>query len=307
MWRWIRPFFWAGVAVVLIWIFLTPRALPPKLDPVLRGEFLPVEGNLIYFQQKGEGRRVVLWLPGFSLHWDGSLTDLQKISPDFRVIILDFPGFGFSDKNISRLSPADLALRVKLFLDKLDIKEVDLVGHDLGGGVAMILAAEYPQLVKRMVLVSPDSSYGQSGAALPRWLRWPACGDAWAFLFLNRNWMRAWLQSGWVSPQAKWQEVVERYSYPLELPNARRGFLQILRGETDFRYQPYEERQSTPTLVLWGEQDPVIRSFRGRQLAAKIGATFQSLPGVGHFPLDEDSARTVSLVEQFLQNDPTLR
>lgn len=301
---WKRVLYLVALAVLLVaavfyvWRFYYPKPVFP-----LRGEYIKIGDTKLYFYSRGEGR-VVLFLHGFPYHSESFSGLLSKPWPGCRLIAADFPGLGFSEKNLSRpVSPEELAMMVKLFLDKLEISSVDLVGHDLGGGVAMILAATYPNLVRRVLLIAPDSSFGLAGASLGWWWSVPGLAELWASFRLDRELIRSILQSAWQSAKGdNWAGGVERYSQPLEDPNGRSAFLLLHRGRMLTNYLPFEERLKNQCQLVWGREDRVVRVAQGEKLGNFLNLPeIRILPGVGHLPQEESPDLVYSLAADFFQ------
>lgn len=299
--RWLVMLGLTGIALwsgLYFWRFHTGKPVYP-----VQGEFVKIEQNGLYVLARGEGRGpAVLFLSGFPYHSDSFFSLASRPFPGYRFVTLDFPGLGWSEKKITRpLTPADLALQVKLVLDKLEIQEVVLVGHDLGGGVALVCASLFPQMVKELILIAPDSSYGSAADTLGWWWRAPFVSEAWAALFLDRGFIRKLLRRAWPSGSEGWHDSVEKYLRPLEMPNGRQCFLLLHRGRSGFDYRPYEERLACPAVILWGEKDRVLGSAQGEKLARSLSqARFVLLPGLGHLPQEEAPDRLYPLLEELL-------
>jgi len=117
-------------------------------------------GEEIAYIEKGNGPKVVLLVHGnfsSSLHY---LPLFNRLPNDVRVIALDLRGFGDSSYHNRIHSLKDFAEDIALFLQKLAIKEVFLIGWSLGGGVAMEFAAAYPEVVKQMILINSTTHRG---------------------------------------------------------------------------------------------------------------------------------------------------
>lgn len=223
----------------------------------------------------------------------------------YRLLAVDLPGLGLSEKpGPGALTPDILAMKIKLLLDKLDIKEAEVVGHDLGGGVALILAANYPLLVRHLVLLAPDSSAGRAGDRFGWWWTLPVLGPVWTQFRVRRSWMRDQLQEAWAPDLPDWKDWVEPYYLPLDAFESRQNFFELNRGRRHFDYLPYEEQLRAPTLVLWGEKDRVLPTSRGRELLQHLGPARQLLlPGCGHLLLEEAPEAVYKAVKNFLEMD----
>ena len=302
--RFLRILVWiacgAGFVAWLYWTFFISPAIKP--DFVTQGEYLNVDGTQVHFLEKGIGRGVIL-LPGFPQNAESYSRLMEYPWQNRRVIALDLPEQGYSDKKGKPLSPDDLALSLKLFLDKLELQEVDLVGHDLGAGVALVFAASYPNRVRKLVLLAPPLN-GLAADTLGPWWRWPGVGEVWSYLSLNQEWYRRWLSRGWTSPYASWQPVVEQYFRPLSTLAGRRGFLAVLRGSYGYAYNYSLERLKVPTLVVRGESDPFCPPRLLQQLSGMLPqVSLKTFPKVGHFLPEEAPRQTYETIQEFFNEE----
>jgi pimeloyl-ACP methyl ester carboxylesterase len=118
-----------------------------------------IRGLQIHALSAGSGERTVLLLHGggldsAQLSWE---LLIQQLSPDFRVLAPDWPGFGSSSKPQKPFQLQDCARLLKQLVDAWEIEHVSLVGISLGGGIAIDFALSNPDQVDRLVLVD---SYG---------------------------------------------------------------------------------------------------------------------------------------------------
>jgi len=292
------------LAMALVGLYIYKFHNPKVLIPI-RGEFIKVDGVKLYIASAGEGVPLLL-LHGFPYHADTWAGLMRQPWPGRRLIALDFPGSGMSEKLLDHpMSPEGLALTVKLFLDRLGIEEIDVVGHDLGGGVAMILASAYPKLVRRVVLIAPDSSAGSAADQMGWWWRVPGMGEAWASIALGRGLIRRVVRQAWSQDSQGWMEDVERYYRPLETAGGRVSFLNLNRGRAGFNYTPYEERFQAKTLIIWGGADRVVRPGSGSILARRLQAELKLLPKAGHLPQEEAAETVGEWIREFAPPVPT--
>lgn len=126
------------------------RDLPPE------GSFLEVDGARLHYLEKGSGPAVVMihGLAGHARHFTHSLLD--RLAADHRVVVVERPGSGWSDA----APGASHALRAQAaviagFIRKLGLKRPLVVGHSLGGAVALALALDHPDAVGGLALVAP--------------------------------------------------------------------------------------------------------------------------------------------------------
>lgn len=268
----------------------------------VRGEYLTIAGRKLYINVRGEGRNILL-LHGFPYNSDSFNGLIAQPWPGCRLITLDFPGLGLSEKPAGQpIGPDDLALTVKLVMDKLEIEEVDIVGHDLGGGVAVICAALYPKRVKSLVLIAPDSSAGMAGTSLGPWWSMPAVGEAWAVIRLGRSFIRSMLKKACAPESPDWSRWVERYYRSLNTKHGRQGFLSLNRGRYPFEYLSYEEQLRVRTLIIWGEKDRIVPMAAGEKIVRKPSqARLEIIPGAGHLPQEEAPEKVHRIIKEFLK------
>lgn len=289
--EWSRIVLWTLVAALAVWTFrdLRPGQAPPSALPA-PGVYVTVENERIYVEELGSGQNVVLLLHGFPYHREAFSALWERSWPGCRLVRMDLPGLGLSDlPEGAYASPDDLALSVKLCLDQMGIKRVRIVGHDLGGGVALILAARYPSLVTRLVLIAPDSSAGGAGDRDALWWRIPGIATGAALVLPVRPWLRSMLAEAWGRPDQAWVHLVEQYAQPLTTWTGRRNAVRVRRGRYGFNYLRFEEQLKVPMLVIWGDRDRVVDPIQGRAWAEGLAspARFQALNGVGHLPAEE--------------------
>lgn len=112
------------------------------------------------YVEHGEGSKVLLLIHGnlsSSLHYEPLIKELEK---DYKVYAPDLRGFGDSSYNNRFDSIEEIAADIILFIEKLNLKDVNIVGWSAGGAVAQVVAGERPELVEKMVLIATGSPKG---------------------------------------------------------------------------------------------------------------------------------------------------
>src|SRR5947209_5998392 len=153
----------AGLRLYTVWQVRTfeTRYPPP-------GRFLSVNGILVHYVEKGEGRPVVLIHGGLGSVYDFTLSVFDQVSREYRAVAIDRPGHGYSQRpaGVAYMSPADHARYVRGALQALKIERPILVGYSWGAAVALAYALEYPDETAGLVLLSPLAYATES--------RWPS-------------------------------------------------------------------------------------------------------------------------------------
>ena len=112
------------------------------------------DANIAYVDE-GTGDNTIIFIHGLGSYlraWDKNIPELSK---KYRCIAIDLPGYGKSSKEIHPGSMEFYADVVAQLINKLELKNVTLAGHSMGGQISMVLALKYPGLVKNLVLVDP--------------------------------------------------------------------------------------------------------------------------------------------------------
>jgi pimeloyl-ACP methyl ester carboxylesterase len=225
------------------------------------------------------------------------------------VIAPDLLGHGASDKPRADYAAAAYANGIRDLLSVLGIDRVTLVGHSLGGGVAMQFAYQYPDKCERMVLVAtggagPHVSPVLRAATLPgapaamSALRLPGARRAVSLAVMLLRLARTDL--GVDAPD------LQRMIDVLPDATARSAFLRTLRSVVDWRGQVVTMldrcylARGMPTLLVWGSRDSVLPIEHAYQAhAAMPGSRLEVFHGAGHFPFRNEPSRFARLVEEF--------
>ncbi|MBE7518543.1 MAG: alpha/beta fold hydrolase [Thermoflexaceae bacterium] len=266
------------------------------------GQFLDVDGERIHYIDRGAGPALVLihGLGGSTFSWRESI---PALADRHRVVALDLPGLGFSERMpVWPLSLDQQARRVTRLMGSLGIDRATIVGHSMGGGIAARLAAQFPARAEKLVLVaSVDPGAGEwlSGALT----RGPVLAAVRAALgipsvvrFATRQGLRACVADpAFVTP-----EVLRGYADPLLLPGTAACFTRLVQ---DIRYEhPLDlAGLSVPALVISAEADPGFPPDAGGRVAAAIpGARHVVVPGAGHLVAEEQPAVFLAHLREFL-------
>lgn len=263
-----------------------------------------VNGVRLHYVRQGMGhQKKVLLLHGWPGFWYDWRYVIDPISEFADVIAPDFRGYGDSDKPdilpSEGYTPDILANDVLKLLDAEGFEEVTIVAHDIGATIAQLLARKAPQRVKGLVLCNPPyPGIGQRRfepqAQKEFWYQTLHNLD-WAenLIGYNRDTVRMYLQhfyQHWVGNKQAlnpedFETIVEQYAKP----GAVKGSISYYRARAGARQSeasndPKTLQIHTPTVVLWGEADPVIPSAWSDRLGEYFtNHTLKLLPGIGHF------------------------
>jgi pimeloyl-ACP methyl ester carboxylesterase len=279
----------------------------PRRRPHVR--FRTIHGYRRAFRVAGSGPPLVL-LHGIgdsSATWEAVI---PALAAHHLVIAPDLLGHGLSDKPRADYAVAAYDNGVRDLLGVLGVRRTTLIGHSLGGGVAMQFAYQFPERTERLVLVSS----GGAGPEVSLMLRLLTVPGAQALLHLPRLPTARW-QTGLVVAAlraldtALGQDAPDLLRVVDALPDAtsRAAFIRCLRSVVDWRGQVITMldrcylTQGMPTLLVWGSRDavlPVSHAYRAHE--AMPGSHLEIFEGAGHFPFHTDPVRFTSTLEAFL-------
>ncbi|MEV5716063.1 alpha/beta fold hydrolase [Amycolatopsis mediterranei] len=286
---------------------MTPRT--DSLAPHTR----VVHGYERAYRMAGSGP-ALLFLHGIGDDSSTWLDLLASLSADFTVIAPDLLGHGSSAKPRADYSVAAYACGMRDLLTTLDVDRVTVVGHSLGGGVAMQFAYQFPERCERLVLVGS----GGVGAGVHPLLRLAAAPGAGLVLPLLGTPPAVAALRGFAGllrlfDDADLDYVLTRYARLVE-PGTRSAFLRTLRSVVDWRGQVVNMldrcylTEGIPTLLIWGTEDRVVPSGHAlRAHRAMPGSRLVLFEGAGHFPHRADPERFLEILREFLAQTPPAR
>jgi pimeloyl-ACP methyl ester carboxylesterase len=273
-----------------------------------------IHGHDIGYRMGGDGPVVLLihGMAGRSATW---LEVMARLVPDYTVIAPDLLGHGESAKPMGDYSLGAYASGMRDLLGVLGLERATVVGQSLGGGVAMQLAYQHPELAERLVLVG-SGGLGREVSWILRLLTLPGAefvmpvmfpsvarerGDA-VSRFLRDRGLRA--------PHAA--EMWRSYRSLTESEN-RHAFVRTLRavidpgGQTVSAVDRIYLAAGLPTLIVWGDEDPIIpieHAYRAHELIE--GSRLEVFEGCGHYPHVEDPDRFAEVLRDFMETtEPT--
>lgn len=285
--------------------------LRPVRDVTPRLDYRTIHGYRRAFRIAGEGPAILLihGIGDNSTTWD---TVQTKLAQRFTVIAPDLLGHGKSDKPRADYSVAAYANGMRDLLSVLDIDRVTVVGHSLGGGVAMQFAYQFPQLVDRLILVGAGGVTKDVNVAL-RIASLPLGSEALALLRLPLM-LPAMQVAGRIAGTAfgstrMGRDLSEmmRILADLPEPTANSAFARTLRAVVDWRGQVVTMldrcylTESVPVQLVWGSHDSVIPASHAELAhSAMPGSRLEIFRGAGHFPFHDDPDRFVDVVARFI-------
>lgn len=266
-----------------------------SLKQVQVGEF-----NLPYYEGGPKDAPTILMIHGFGADKDNWLRFAKPLTSDYHVIALDLPGFGDSSKPEASYDVGSQTERLAAFSKQLGLHKLHLIGNSMGGHIAALYAARYPEQVLSVALLdnagitSPKQSEMfqriENGEANPLLVNNAAdFSNMLKFLFVNQP----------PIPEALKRHFAERAI-------ASQSFNQKIFAQLRERYIPLEPelgKIQAPTLILWGDQDRVLdmSSIAVMQPLLKH-PTVVIIKDCGHLPMIERPDETAAHYREFLDS-----
>jgi pimeloyl-ACP methyl ester carboxylesterase len=273
-------------------------------------EEIALHGHSVRFHRAGNGPVVVL-LHGIASTADTWSPVVEALAARHTVIAPDLLGHGDSAKPRGDYSLGAHASGVRDLLAALGYDRATVVGHSLGGGIAMQFAYQFPERIERLVLIS-SGGLGREVHLILRAATLP--GSELVLALLGGAWLRATggaLGGALARVGLRTGEDLAGVTGgigSLADAGARGAFVHTARAAIDARGQRVSATDrlylaaDLPTLIVWGERDPIIPVAHGRAAHdAMPGSRLEVFAGAGHFPHREQPARFVSVLEDFVR------
>ena len=295
-----------GFAAPAVTLFLAlALALPARAAAaVVVSRWIDVDGVSIHLLDTApgnDGGATAILVHG----WAGCAADFRPLLdrlPDgsVRWVAFDFPGCGESDKPDLHYTISGMAEFVERFREALGTDTIDVVGHSLGGQIAVHYAARYPRRVRRLVLVDPDGLEGQEGC----WLGLARLGPIvnLAFDLNSRCAIRSIMRRRVFHGTAGLEETVDAKAAYLLTPGGNRAAARITREAVGT--EPVDRLLALvgqETLVVWGTEDRLLPvRWADAWMRGLPRAEWCPVPACGHMPIAEKPAETAIALEEFL-------
>jgi pimeloyl-ACP methyl ester carboxylesterase len=273
-----------------------------------------LHGREVAYVVGGEGPTVLL-IHGIGGDWRTWEPVLDGLAREHHVVAVDLPGHGRSTKGAGDYSLGALATTLRDLGGALGIERATVVGHSLGGGIAMQFAYQFPERCERLVLVSS----GGLGPDVGLVLRLATLPGSELFLSLVAPAARSLVNLAAGAGRLLRVHATpdtEHYAHAfaaLADPDTRAAFLGTLRGVVGTRGQLVDARdrlylaQHMPTLIVWGERDAVLPVDHGHAAQqAMPGSRLEIFENAGHLPQLNDPQRFISVFDDFMSTtDPS--
>lgn len=289
-----KPWLLRGIAIGILLAMLGSLDRLSTPGPQHHAEMLGAGEVQVRTLRAGTGDTTLILIHGFGEHlltWRNLVDPLAK---SYRVVAFDLPGFGGSEKPAGPYTLPATTARVTDFLQRWTVPPRILIGHSMGGAIAVDVALRHPEMVAALVLIAPaglDVGLTPITAHLG-----PEMASAIGTWEGARAMLTPMHDPSWLAEPTGW----ERYD-PTFDPAFRHSTARVAE-EFDFRGIGARFRDlRQPTLLIWGPDDPVVPATVGAQLDEIIPCSrLERLPRGLHRPQLETPDTVLTLIRHFL-------
>jgi pimeloyl-ACP methyl ester carboxylesterase len=255
-----------------------------------------------YFDHENPNAKVIVLVHGFLSSTISFRQLLPFVMKEYKVIALDLPGFGQSEKSKSFIYKlSNYGQLIIDFLDKLNIQNVILIGHSMGGQICMHAAKKAPSRIEKLILLGCCSYVKRASRSLI------AC----SYLPLFTWGMRSWIQKKDVKQnllsvlhdsKLVTQELIDGYSKPITEAAFIHSLIRLLRHrEGDMTSEELGEI-TQPVLMIWGKEDRVIPVKTGYRLKRDLpNAELIVYEKCGHLVMEEKPKEIAEEIMRFIE------
>jgi pimeloyl-ACP methyl ester carboxylesterase len=274
------------------------------------------ENISIAYMDEGKGEQTLLFLHGLANYAPVWKYQLEALSKSYRCIAVDLPGNGYSSRGDYPYSMFFYAECVVRFIEKLELKNIVLCGHSMGGQIALVIALRYPHLLHKLVLVAPAGlEYFQQHEVL---LMQSAMNMSSLFYSdefhlesaIKQSFFNTANESGTIIDELK--QIMQNHS----MQQWRDMSLKSINGMLNEQVQQYLHNIEVTTLVLFGDQDRLIpntlihfgetpEGIAKKATGLMPNAHYKLIKHAGHFVQIEKAGEVNTFIQEFLTQEPS--
>lgn len=276
------------------------------MHPSIKSQFIKVEHLKLHYLEMGSGEPILLlhgW-PTSSYLWRNLIPTLAENN---RVIALDLPGFGRSDKRLSdSFSFTYQNKMIDSFLKQLGVEKVNLAVHDLGGPLGLFWAIRNPEKISRLTLLNtlvyPEFSWAVKlfglSTILPGVKTW----------LTSPRGLRAAMRLGIVNKDDLSKADIEQYQRPFQSKESRKVLLKTVQRLSIKGYHEIAEKLpklDIPVQVIYGKNDKILPKVADTMARVKKDlpqAKVTALDDCGHFLQEDKPLEIAQLMSTFYSN-----
>lgn len=268
--------------------YVTPAADEDEEEQGPQYEFADTTAGSLRYAKRGSGDETIVLIHGFGGDLDNWLFNIDALGEKATVYALDLPGHGQSAKKIDKPGLGAMTAALASFMDKLGIGNAHLVGHSMGGAIAMQLAAEQPSKVRSLTLICSAGLGPEIGSYVENYVAAQGRKD------LKPVLEQLFADKSLVSRQLV--DDVLKYKRLDGVEGVLKSLSAALFGGGKQHDQPGQKLAGKlpPALVIWGKEDQIIPAAHAGNLP---GAKVHVIESAGHMVFMEKASDVNSLIK----------
>lgn len=277
-----------------------------KSEYPFTSNYFDINGQRLHYIDEGKGETVffVHGTPSWSFDYRNFI---KKLKENYRCIAIDHIGFGLSDKpEHYNYSTQNHSKTLEKFVLEKNLENITLVVHDFGGAIGLNFAMQYPEKIKRLVILNSwlwSSKTNPDFIKLSKILKSPLL----PFLYRYLNFSPKFILPKSFGDNKISKQLLKQYTKPFADKTQRDGalaFAKSLLNDQDWFEELWNKRETIstkPTLFIWGTKDPVIKPhYLDKFQIGFTNSTTVKLETSGHFPQEEQADTVTKVMLDFL-------
>ena len=270
--------------------------------PNIAAKDIIIDKASIHYKEAGRGNEILVFLHGITSSSEEWIASLPKMTKSFRAIAVDFPGHGNSDTPEMDYSVKTLSHFLIRFLNALEIKKATLIGHSLGGAVALQVAIQRPKMVDKLVLLAPGYAYPLPKTASEKDLGFTK-GSYWLLFPITVREASEYAEILFANANLKTDQEIARLLLSLsrETEYATKKLMESFLQTDGSIVNEIKEIQHK-TLLIWGEHDNLTPMSLGFKMRNDIkNSELVIFEKSGHSPNFEEPKRFIEETLSFIK------
>lgn len=278
-------------------------------NSLFKDRFISVNGLKVRYWDEGEGPQTILCIHGVGASVDHWSIIIPSLAQKARVIAVDLVGFGLTDKPKARYTHAYFQAFLENFVSALHLKSIILVGHSMGGGVVIEFAANHPELVTQLVLVSSAGfsfqiPFSYKVVSLPWFAR--------IFLHTRSKRMFGLIMKRFLyKKEAMTDQLIIAAQRCFQAKGAKRALYSTFKEHVNLRgikrsilhlIKDKVAELKMPVTIIWGAQDRLLNiasAYRAKELIPH--AKLHIFSDCGHVPQLEQPEQFIQVFDKLLK------
>ena len=257
-------------------------------------KFTKIDNLLVRYLDKNKSGIPLLLLHGLGGSIESWSNNINFLSTKFRIIALDLPGFGLSDKPKISYSIKFYVNFLEKFIKRIKLNHLFIIGSSLGGHIAVEFALKNRKMVDKLILISPAGSLPKSFKGTRELKRYNTILNSRSSRDISR--ILTSIDTSMVNPS--YADIMYKR---LSLPGAKEAFISALKGSARAkRYNNQLEKIDTSMLLIWGKKDRMIPLKFIRPFMEHGNSRIIIIENCGHRPHVENPRLFNKVVKDFL-------